>query len=199
MSAVEIVNEALDRVGKKRIVSFDDKSVEARLTKTEMPRVMRELQARYSWDFNLTVAEIAANEDASPFAAYKYAHTLPADYLRLRLVEPVRDPELPNELDLSYNPRVSTDLNLLDLRAYVHQRRFTVPIIDKLIAANAVHTNFSPVRLVYHRYMGVANIVGPARAVQGGARGHHRGAHRVHPHQGPARVAGRKRGRHGGC
>jgi hypothetical protein len=148
MSDVELCNDALGYIGKADINSLQDPEPAARQSAKFLPRTLRELQARYDWEHNLTVVDIAAQTLPSKVPGYRYAHKLPADYLRFSGLTST-DNGATHMLDHTFTP-TDTDLNSYDVR-YLRQRIRNTPIPMRVVDG-CVHTNFTPIRLLYHRY-----------------------------------------------
>lgn len=148
MSDVELCNDALGYIGKADINSLQDPEPAARQCAKFLPRTLRELQARYDWEHNLTVVDIAAQTLASKVPGYRYAHKLPADFLRFSALTGT-DNNASQMLDATFSP-TTTDINSYDVR-YLRSRARTTPIPMRIVDG-CIHTNFTPIRFLYHRH-----------------------------------------------
>lgn len=148
MSEVDICNDALAVFGKAIINNLLDPEPAARRCNQFYARTLRELQARYDWEHNLTVKDIAAQTEASTVPGFRYAHKLPSDYLRFSGLT-TTDTSITNMLGVTFSPVTSEDdvSYAANLRTLVRQTPVPMRIADGYI-----HTNFTPIRFVYHRY-----------------------------------------------
>ena len=150
MSKVDICNDALGYIGKQDINSLLDAEPAARQCRKFLPRTLRELQARYDWEHNLTAVDISKQADPSKLPGFKYAHMLPVDYLRFSCVTRVEESDN-NMLDATFSPDNENTMSY-DARHIRDKLRRNAPVAMK-IADGFIHTNFTPVRLVYHRHV----------------------------------------------
>lgn len=102
-SNVEIANQALARIGVKRIESFDEASAEARAVRLEYVTARRALLAASHWTFNRR--RVVLTPIASDWTErYGYAYVRPADMLVLRRLIghiDLRHEAVPQEVELS--------------------------------------------------------------------------------------------------
>lgn len=96
-SAVEVCNDALDRVGAAPILSLDDNSVSGRLCARNFPLVRDHVLSVYPWNSTTARASLAASLPAPPFG-FANRYPLPADCLRVLGIE--------DEIDLAIRWRV---------------------------------------------------------------------------------------------
>ncbi len=147
MSDVLICNDALGMIGKGDINSLEEAEPAARQCKKYLPTTLRELQARYDWAHNIKVVDIAANAAASTLPGFQYVHKLPPDYIRFSAVCST-DAATGTTLDATFSP-VTGNFSSYDILEMQTRHRET-PVPFK-VAAGAIHTNFTPLRLIYHR------------------------------------------------
>ncbi len=140
MSDVDVVNDALSYIGKASINDLSDPEPTARYSKDFLPLVLREMQAVYGWQFNRAVVVISKQAADSPYHDYKYAHQLPADYLRFVGARPFDK----NDADLIIDSR--------GIRPWDADADVEIPLHPSLVAGGMLHTNFTPVRLAYHQF-----------------------------------------------
>lgn len=81
-SPVEICNRALQKLGAKRITSFDQDSPNARSCAVAYEKLKKALLRKHPWVFASTRVALPADTQAPAFG-YQYQYQLPADYLRL--------------------------------------------------------------------------------------------------------------------
>lgn len=148
MSDVEISNDALDIIGKGNINSINDPEPAARRCRRFLPRTLREMQASFDWEYTLTVVDISAQAAASTIPGYTYAHKLPTGYLRFSALTST-DVPTNNMLDATFSPIDPNDTVYEAKYLRARARQYPVPM---RIADGYVHTNFTPIRLVYHRH-----------------------------------------------
>ena len=90
MSAVQIVNRAIQKLGGKRITSLADDSTEARELNVGYAD-LRDAELRANrWKFAIKRTSLAADSD-DPAWGYDYAYSLPSDYLRMLEVQDDHD------------------------------------------------------------------------------------------------------------
>jgi hypothetical protein len=95
-SQTDICNSALSRLGAATIINMTDNSREARACAVQYDSNRRSELRNRSWNFAVKRAVLAPDVTAPAFE-YKYAFTLPADYLRL--IWPMNDPYLDWKLE----------------------------------------------------------------------------------------------------
>lgn len=149
MSDVDICNDALALIGKAAINSLLDPEPAARQSQRFYRRTLKEMQAMFTWDFNLYVRDISNTEAAAIMPGFEYAHKLPTDYLRMSGVTSVAD-STGSVLDSSFNAVSSWDTQSA---AQLRIDARTQNQVAFKVANGYVHTNFTPIRLVYHRYI----------------------------------------------
>ena len=83
VSAVQICNMALAKIGNYSITSLDDATKEARACKVFYPFLRNEMLQSHPWNFAMSRADISAALTTTPAFQWDYAYTLPADCLRV--------------------------------------------------------------------------------------------------------------------
>jgi hypothetical protein len=81
-SETEIINWAITKVGSERVLSINDNTPSAQTMKALYARVRDAEIRRYRWRFAIKREELSADATA-PAWGYRYAYTLPTDYLGL--------------------------------------------------------------------------------------------------------------------
>ena len=81
LSALDLVNRALVKIGAAPIVSFDENNAQAEAAGLLYPSVRDTLLSSYPWNFASTIQQLV-RLIARPVADYDYAFQLPADFLR---------------------------------------------------------------------------------------------------------------------
>lgn len=87
LSAVQICNLALMKVGDVSISALTDSSKEARACNVFYPAMRDELLQSHPWNFALKRADISAQVTTTPAFEWDYAYTLPTNPLCLRVWE----------------------------------------------------------------------------------------------------------------
>jgi hypothetical protein len=149
MSDVELCNDALGYIGKADINNLTDPEPAARQCAKFLPRTLRELQARYDWEHNLNVVDIAAQTAASTFPGFTYKHKLPADFLRFSGLTST-EATTTSMLDATFSPTSDNDTSY-EAR-YLRDLSRKQPVAMR-ISKGFIHTNFTPIRLVYHQHL----------------------------------------------
>lgn len=129
MSAIDLCNEALGLIGKGEINSLKDPEPNARYCNRFYAVVVKELQSRYPWQFNLSVTDISAQTTPSGVPGYLYAHNLPPEYLRFACLNLV-DPATATNKEVMHS--LETD--------------------NMTIQGDQIHTNFTPIKLTFNKY-----------------------------------------------
>lgn len=154
MSALDICNDALGVVGKQDINDLKDPEPAARQCNKFYARTLREIQARFNWEYNHTTKDIAAQTAASKIPGYLHAHLLPADYARFSALDVVEDTDA-NLLDATFSPVIASNTSY----EAIYVKNGTEAPVAMRVADGKIHTNFTPIRLSYHRYeMSTANM-----------------------------------------
>ena len=151
---VDLCNRALLYIGAADITARDEDSTEAIACDVVFDRALREMQGMYDWNYNLTVAEsIAAQTEMSLLPGFRYKHRIPEDFLRRGEVCRVYDENESDDRiywDKDFHTRISPPLDGVDdTPGFTRYRQ--APIKSR-IAGGFVHTNFTPIRLIYHKY-----------------------------------------------
>ena len=81
LSALDLVNRALVKIGAAPIVSFDDNNAQAEAARLLYPSLRDALLSSYPWNFASTIQQLVKLIE-KPVADYQYAFQLPADFLR---------------------------------------------------------------------------------------------------------------------
>lgn len=81
MTAVELCNTALLKIGAAPIDSFEDATAEADCARRLYPIVRDGLLSAHPWSFTRQTAQLTP-EPGRPVADFAYAYALPADHLR---------------------------------------------------------------------------------------------------------------------
>ena len=84
-SVIQIANRALTKLGAARIISLDDDNKQARAVKSCFEDLRDDELRSNRWSFAMKRTSLAADAEA-PAYGYTSAYTLPADFLRLDLV-----------------------------------------------------------------------------------------------------------------
>lgn len=84
-SEIQVANRALTKLGAARIISFDDDNKQGRAIKSCFYDLRDDELRAHRWSFAMKRTTLAADADA-PAYGYKYQYTLPADFLRLDMV-----------------------------------------------------------------------------------------------------------------
>jgi len=109
-SAVDVSNNALQRVGAARITSLTDATPEARACSLAFDATRRSALRRYPWNFAIKRAQPAPDTE-TPLFDFDYQFTLPADCLR------VLRPNTPSlDWKIEGNKLLTNDGNTIDLR-----------------------------------------------------------------------------------
>lgn len=83
LSRTDIVNQALHRVGAKRIMDLDDDdSIPARICKDLLDTTIQEVGRSHEWNCLKSRADLAQLSEAPPFG-WSYQYQLPTDFLKL--------------------------------------------------------------------------------------------------------------------
>lgn len=90
LSAVEICNQAILKIGATRINSFDDNTVESTVVKEYYESAVKWMLSQYPWSFSLKTVELSQLPD-KPIRDYEYAYSLPVDMIRLHRTYPLTD------------------------------------------------------------------------------------------------------------
>lgn len=85
-SVIQVANRALTKLGTARIISLDDDVKAARSIKSCFDDLRDDELRSRRWSFSIKRTELAADTTAPAFG-YTYAYTLPADFLRLDMVD----------------------------------------------------------------------------------------------------------------
>jgi len=81
-SGVDICNMALQILGTRKISSFDDETVEARLCKTQYPLSRMSLLREHPWNFAIKRVDLAPLSD-KPVFGWTHQFEKPGDFIRL--------------------------------------------------------------------------------------------------------------------
>lgn len=84
-SVIQIANRALTKLGSARIISLDDDNKQARAVKSCYEDLRDDELRSHRWSFAMKRLSLAADAEA-PAYGFSYQYTLPADFLRLDLV-----------------------------------------------------------------------------------------------------------------
>ena len=90
LTAVQIANQALVRLGALPISDFADPVLEARTAAALYPTLRNTLIAGHAWRFARAEAELDAVDEA-PLAGFAHVFRLPADFLNVLAVEDGRE------------------------------------------------------------------------------------------------------------
>lgn len=85
---MDIVNSALHRIGAKKLTALTDNTESARVMTVEWPLARDRLLRRYRWSFAMNRVQLAADASA-PDWGFSYRYQLPADFIRLDLVNDI--------------------------------------------------------------------------------------------------------------
>lgn len=84
-SVIQIANRALTKLGAARIISLGDDNKQSRAVLSCFDDLRDDELRSHRWSFAMKRTSLAADSDAPAFG-FTYAYTLPADFLRLDLV-----------------------------------------------------------------------------------------------------------------
>ena len=84
-SVIQIANRALTKLGSARIISLDDDNKQARAVKSCYEDLRDDELRSHRWSFAMKRTSLPADSEAPAFG-FTYAYTLPADFLRLDMV-----------------------------------------------------------------------------------------------------------------
>lgn len=85
-SVIQVANRALTKLGAARIISLDDDNKQSRAIKSCFEDLRDDELRAHRWSFAIKRTTLAADATA-PAYGYTYQYTLPADYLRLDMVD----------------------------------------------------------------------------------------------------------------
>lgn len=85
-SYTQIANRGLTKLGSARIVSFDDDNKQARAVKSCFEDLRDDELRAHRWSFSIKRTALAADAEGPAFG-YTYQYTLPADFLKLDMVD----------------------------------------------------------------------------------------------------------------
>ena len=104
---LNICSRALFAIGADEITSFEDGTIESRISKAKYDIAKQDLLSIYFWTFALKETYIARVSDTDNLKLYKYLYQLPNDCLR---VITIRDGNIKNIPYTFRNSKINTDL-----------------------------------------------------------------------------------------
>ena len=107
---IDIINNALTKIGAATIATLSDSSREGRLANRTYNDLRDDVLRDYQWNFATKRFSIAANATA-PLWEYDNAYTLPSDFLRLTGLNNPSNYDYRIEMDDSGNRIVVTDIS----------------------------------------------------------------------------------------
>lgn len=90
-SKIEICNNALSRIGSKRINSFEDTNESARQCSLIYEEKLSEMLSSHDWGFatkKVKLALLGSVEEQERISEYKFSYALPSDFLRIISMNP---------------------------------------------------------------------------------------------------------------
>lgn len=85
-SVIQVANRALTKLGAARIISLDDDNKQARAIKSCFDDLLYDELRAHRWSFAIKRTALSA-DDAAPAFGYDHQYTLPADFLRLDMID----------------------------------------------------------------------------------------------------------------
>lgn len=134
-SEVSICNQALQRVGSKRIVSLSENSVAARECNLAYEPTRDAELRKYKWNFAKTRV-VLSPDTSSPAFGYKYQFTLPSDWLRT-----LHDEDEHHDWRMESGKILTNEgdvLNLSYIRRVTNPNEFDALFVQSLAAAIAL-------------------------------------------------------------
>lgn len=84
---IDLCSKALHKIGANEIVSFDENTPEAELSKSIYPVLKRKLLSSFVWSFATKVLKLSLIEDENQ-TEFQYCFLLPSDFIRAIKISP---------------------------------------------------------------------------------------------------------------